>query len=109
MWTQRESINTPQQRHIPLGAIPIVHAELGTTIAMVMPQPHSGETQVVADIIQRAPDIIRAVRELDALTHKYRAYDTHDTPDISLTNAWRRVRTAMSGLDIHPPTKWEDA
>lgn len=103
MWTQRDPITSPQQRHIPLGAIPIVHAEFGTTIAMVMPQPYSGETQVVADIIQRAPDIISAVRELDLLTHTPRG----GAPDISIANAWRRVRTAMGGLDIHTPQNRE--
>ena len=106
MWTQRDPIITPQQRHIPLGAIPIVHRELGTTIAVVMPQPNSGETKTAAAIITKAPELINAVRELDMLTHTPRG----GAPDISIANAWRRVRIAMAGLDIqHQNTKWENA
>ena len=103
MWTQREPITTPQQRHIPLGAIPIVHGELGTTIAMVMPQPNSGETQTAAALITKAPELISAIRELDLLTHTPQG----GAPDISIANAWRRVRTAMGGLDIHTPQNRE--
>ena len=103
MWNKKSPITTPQQRHIHTGSIPIVHTDFGTTIALVLPQSNTQATQTVADIIERAPEIIRAVRELDLLTHTPRG----GSPDISIANAWRRVRTAMGGLDIHTPQNRE--
>lgn len=93
MWQQQTPISTPQQSHLPIGAIPI-HDDVGQRIAMVLPQRRSGHTQTIATAIERLPAIMAAARNLELLL------STRNTPEISLANAARDLRRALCGIDL---------
>ena len=95
MWNQQPPIRTPQQSHLPIGAIPI-HDETGHRVAMILPQKKSGHTQTIANAIERLPAIMAAARNLDLLLSRQNA------PEISIANATRDLRRALGGLDLEP-------
>jgi hypothetical protein len=76
-----------------MGAIPINDAQ-GHRVAMILPQPKSGQTQAIATAFERLPAIIHAARHLDLLAN------TPGQPDISIANAWRDLRRALGGIDL---------
>ena len=94
MWNQQPPIRTPQQSHLPIGAIPI-HDETGHRVAMILPQKKSGHTQTIANAIERLPAIMEASRQLEMLI-------ATDAPAISLANAARDLRRALAGLELEP-------
>ena len=95
MWQQQQPIRTPQQSHLPIGAIPI-HDETGHRVAIILPQKKSGHTQTIANAIERLPAIMAAARNLELLLSR------NNAPEISIANATRDLRRALGGLDLEP-------
>lgn len=95
MWQQQTPISTPQQSHLPIGAIPI-HDAFGQRIAMVLPQCRSGYTQTIANAIERLPAILAAARHLELLL------SPRPAPEISVANAARDLRRALGGIELEP-------
>lgn len=93
LWTQKPPITNISHRRLAYGTIPIDHAETGQPIALVLPQSRSGDTQMIANLLERAPEVIRTARALDRLLKTPAA-------DIYIANALRDLRKAMAGIEL---------
>ena len=95
-WLRQNPINTPQERHIPIGTIPIQHISLGHTIAWVAPQNQTGETTRLARMVQQAPAMYRVLCQL--------IWELEQLPrernEISIYNSLKDAREAVAGLEI---------
>lgn len=93
LWNQKRPKPTAGLMTLPVGSITIAHAETGRIVAVVLPQEQSGATQQVANLLERAPEVIRTARALDLLIQTKAA-------EISIANALRDLRKAMAGIDL---------
>jgi len=93
-WLRQSPITTPQERHIPIGAIPVHHITLGHPIAWVAPQNHSGETTRVACMVQQAPAMYRALRRIIAQLEQIPSQRN----EIAIYNCLKDARESVAGL-----------
>lgn len=95
-WIRQDPISTPQERHIPIGTIPIYHGAGGYPIAWVAPQNQSGETARLARMVQQAPAMYRVLRQMIRELEQ----SPRERNEISLYNTLIDARQAVAGLEV---------
>jgi len=95
-WHQQPPIDRPQERHIAIGTIPIVHTSLGHPIGWVAPQSMPAETDRLARMIEQTPAMYRAlkhiIKELEQIPR--------ERNEIALFNYLLDARAAVAGLEV---------
>ena len=95
-WIRQDPIQSPQEKHIPIGTIPIHHTNLGHPIAWVAPQNQSGETVRLARMVQQAPEMYRVLRQIIRELEQ----SPRERNEISLYNSLTDARHAVTGLEV---------
>jgi hypothetical protein len=100
IWKTSPPTAVPSERYIPIGSVFIRRFDNDEAIALVLPQRLTGETQRIAELIERAPHVLRAINHLDKMTNT--PTGDGDSHAISIANAWREVRRAIAGQETAP-------
>jgi hypothetical protein len=95
IWTLSKTADEPSELTIPTGALWVMRRDNDQQIAIVWPQPRRNDTHNVSALIQRAPELVRAIQQLDIAS----TYPDTDPDPIIVANAWRTLRRLVFGLE----------